>query len=340
VKKLNTVEKYGDTSKVIPYPRQPNSVKVIKPEKALDKNLTDSCSVIIVSYKTGSILIECLNSIFQQEGIHQVILVDNGNTRSLIQQINTIADAEARLEIITGHGNVGFAKGCNLGARRARAHYLLLINPDSIVNDGTISKAIHVFKDYPEAFVLTVRIENSDGSEQRGARRNLMTPWTCLVEQFRLDRLAPDHPHFQRLNLNETKPLLDISPVQCISGAFMLMPKNIYNDLGGMDEEYFLHVEDVDFCMRIEKIGGVILYVPNITVMHQKSTSDVYPGFIEWHKAKSFCTYFEKHFQTQYPKWILNIFASAIYLRFTLRLVPITLSWAYKVAFISNKKHE
>jgi GT2 family glycosyltransferase len=302
--------------------------------------LINSCSVIIVSYKTGPILIECLNSIFQQEGIHQVILVDNGNPRSLIQQINTIADAEARLEIITGHGNVGFAKGCNLGARRARAHYLLLINPDSIVNDGTISKAIDVFKDYPEASVLTVRIENSDGSEQRGARRNLMTPWTCLVEQFRLDRLAPDHPHFQRLNLNETKPLLDISPVQCISGAFMLMPKNIYNDLGGMDEEYFLHVEDVDFCMRIEKIGGVILYVPNITVMHQKSTSDVYPGFIEWHKAKSFCTYFEKHFQTQYPKWILNIFASAIYLRFTLRLVPITLSWAYKVAFISNKKHE
>jgi N-acetylglucosaminyl-diphospho-decaprenol L-rhamnosyltransferase len=340
VEKSNTARKYGDRSKIIPYPQQSNSIKATKLKKDPDKNLINSCSVVIVSYKTGPILIECLNSIFQQEGIHQVILVDNGNTRSLIQQINTIADAEARLEIITGHGNIGFAKGCNLGARRARAHYLLLINPDSIVNDGTISKAIHVFKDYPEAFVLTVRIENSDGSEQRGARRNLMTPWTCLVEQFRLDRLAPDHPHFQRLNLNETKPLLDISPVQCISGAFMLMPKNIYNDLGGMDEEYFLHVEDVDFCMRIEKIGGVILYVPNITVMHQKSTSDVYPGFIEWHKAKSFCTYFEKHFQAQYPKWILNIFASAIYLRFTLRLVPITLSWAYKVAFISNKKHE
>ena len=290
----------------------------------------DHCSVIIVSYKTGSILIECLQSVFLQKSIKQVILVDNGNSRTLMQQMNALADEEPRLEIITGNGNIGFAKACNLGVRRARSEFILLLNPDSIMEVDTIYKSLKVFHSKPNTSVITVKIENPDGSEQRGARRNLMTPWTCVVEQFRLDRLAPNHPYFKRLNLNEAKPLQHISRVQCISGAFMLMPRAVYNSLGGMDEQYFLHVEDVDFCMRIEKSGGIILFVPNIRVMHQKSSSDVYPGFIEWHKAKSFCTYFNKHFHMQYPKWILNIFATAIYFRFAVRLVPTSVSWFWK----------
>jgi hypothetical protein len=291
---------------------------------------SDHCSVIIVSYKTGSILIECLQSVFLQKSIKQVILVDNGNSRTLMQQMNALADEEPRLEIITGNGNIGFAKACNLGVRRARSKFILLLNPDSIMEVDTIYKSLKVFHSKPNTSVITVKIENPDGSEQRGARRNLMTPWTCVVEQFRLDRLAPNHPYFKRLNLNEAKPLQHISRVQCISGAFMLMPRAVYNSLGGMDEQYFLHVEDVDFCMRIEKSGGIILFVPNIRVMHQKSSSDVYPGFIEWHKAKSFCTYFNKHFHIQYPKWILNIFATAIYFRFAVRLVPTSVSWLWK----------
>ena len=291
---------------------------------------SDHCSVIIVSYKTGSILIECLQSVFLQKSIKQVILVDNGNSRTLMQQMNALADEEPRLEIITGNGNIGFAKACNLGVRRARSEFILLLNPDSIMEVDTIYKSLKVFHSKPNTSVITVKIENPDGSEQRGARRNLMTPWTCVVEQFRLDRLAPNHPYFKRLNLNEAKPLQHISRVQCISGAFMLMPRAVYNSLGGMDEQYFLHVEDVDFCMRIEKSGGIILFVPNIRVMHQKSSSDVYPGFIEWHKAKSFCTYFKKHFHIQYPKWILNIFATAIYFRFAVRLVPTSVSWLWK----------
>ena len=291
---------------------------------------SDHCSVIIVSYKTGSILIECLQSVFLQKSIKQVILVDNGNSRTLIQQMNALADEEPRLEIITGNGNIGFAKACNLGVRRARSEFILLLNPDSIMEVDTIYKSLKVFHSKPNTSVITVKIENPDGSEQRGARRNLMTPWTCVVEQFRLDRLAPNHPYFKRLNLNEAKPLQHISRVQCISGAFMLMPRAVYNSLGGMDEQYFLHVEDVDFCMRIEKSGGIILFVPNVSVMHKKSSSDVYPGFIEWHKAKSFCTYFNKHFHMQYPKWILNIFATAIYFRFAVRLVPTSVSWFWK----------
>ena len=110
-----------------------NKNKVSQPSDLQPKLLAHGikrCSVIIVSYKTGDILLDCLKSVLEQEAVKQVILVDNGNTRLLMQQVNILADEEPRLEIITGQGNVGFSGGCNLGARRARHHYILLLNPD------------------------------------------------------------------------------------------------------------------------------------------------------------------------------------------------------------------
>ena len=285
------------------------------------------CSVIIVSYKTGEVLMDCIRSVLRQSKLHQLILVDNGNTKQTVQQLNEIADKNPKFEIITGHGNIGFSKGCNLGVRRARGEYILLLNPDSILQIDTLIPALKVFQTRPDTSLLTVRIENVDGTEQRGARRNLMTPWTCCVEQFRLDRLAPNHPHFKRLNLNETPPLAEIAPVKCISGAFMLMPKSVFVELGGMDEDYFLHVEDIDFCLRIEKISGSILYLPQVSVTHRKGSSDSFPGVVEWHKARSFCKYFKKHFTEQYPAWALKALSLAIYLRLAIILPKITFLW-------------
>lgn len=288
-------------------------------------------SVVVVSYKTGQVLIDSIRSLLNQACVRQVIVVDNGNGHALRAQLAELARADNRVEIVAGHGNVGFSRGCNLGASRARGRYLLLFNPDCVMDDGVLADAVQVLEDDPSCSLMTVRLENPDGTEQRGGRRNLLTPWTCMVEQFRLDRLAPNHPHFKRLNLNETEPFTEITPVQCISGAFMLMPREAFDAVGGMDEDYFLHVEDIDFCMKMEKKGRKILYVPHLTVMHVRSTSSVFPGFVEWHKSLSVVKYFHKHFQPQYPKAILKIFAAAIFTRFVLRLVPMTLTWLWEL---------
>ena len=285
------------------------------------------CGVVIVSYRTGSVLLDCLHSVLAQPVVSHVVLVDNGNDPATRGALTELTSHDDRLEIIVGHGNVGFSKGCNLGARRISAEYLLLLNPDSHMGEGVLAEALRAFETDPEASAVTVRLENPDGSEQRGGRRNLLTPWTSLVEQFRLDRLMPDHPHFQRLNLNETEPLSEITEVECISGAFMLMPKQVFDDLGGMDEDYFLHVEDIDFCMKIAKADGHILYVPHVSVTHEQGTSRVYQTFVEWHKARSAVRYFFKHFQPQYPTFLLRMIAVAIFTRFTIRLLPQTLRW-------------
>ena len=107
------------------------------------------CSVVIVSYKTGEILLDCIRSVFEQNRLHQLILVDNGNSKQTVQLLNKIADNEPKFEIITGHGNVGFSSGCNLGVSRARGQYILLLNPDTILQSNTLEPAINVFHTHP-----------------------------------------------------------------------------------------------------------------------------------------------------------------------------------------------
>ncbi|NQW09630.1 MAG: glycosyltransferase family 2 protein [Alphaproteobacteria bacterium] len=286
-----------------------------------------TCTVVMVSFRTGPILVDSLRAALASAAVSKVVLVDNGNNADTRRAIAHIDSEEPRLDVLQGHGNIGFARACNLGVTRSDSDVVLLLNPDCILRPGVVERGLEVLAAHPEASALTVRIENTDGSEQRGARRNLMTPWTCLVEQFRLDRIMPNHPHFQRLNLNETEPLHDVSPVECISGAFMLLPRRVYEAAGGMDEDYFLHVEDVDFCMRLSKAGHTILYVPDVAVTHVKSTSRVSPLRIEWHKSVSVSTYFRKHFRPQYPDFILRLIGMAIFLRLVVRAVPITLTW-------------
>lgn len=286
-----------------------------------------TCSVVIVSYRTGPVLIDSLRAALDQEAVDTVVLVDNGNAAETRRAIDTLAAADGRLKVIRGHGNVGFARGCNIGVKAGTGSHILLLNPDCVLRPGVVTRGLQVLAGNADASALTVRIENTDGTEQRGGRRNLMTPWTCLVEQFRLDRLMPNHPHFQRLNLNETEPLTEITPVECISGAFMLMPRTVYDRVGGMDEDYFLHVEDVDLCFRIQETGGSILFVPDVSVTHVKGTSRVFPLVVEWHKSVSVSKYFNKHFRPQYPDLALRLISLAIFLLLAVRAVPLTFFW-------------
>lgn len=309
-------------------PMRPRAVGPLRIEDTQKAALrAHTCTVVMVSFRTGSVLLDSIDAALDQAGVTRVVLVDNGNSAVTRAAVDRIAAANDRLVVVRGQGNVGFSKGCNLGVRKATSGYVLLLNPDCVLRPGVVERGFDVFDGHPDAALVTVRIENTDGSEQRGGRRNLMTPWTCLVELFRLDKLMPNHPHFQRLNLNETEPLSETRPVQCISGAFMMIPSEVYDSLGGMDEDYFLHVEDVDLCMRVTKAGRQILYVPDAAVTHVKGTSRVSPFIVEWHKSVSATKYFRKHFRPQYPDFILRIISMAIFARLAYRAIPITVAW-------------
>ncbi|MEO9959334.1 MAG: glycosyltransferase family 2 protein [Nisaea sp.] len=289
-------------------------MKTPRPETMLP-----GCAVIVVSYHTGPCLMDCILAVLGEASAHEVVIVDNGNPPDVVAALQEMAASEPRLTLLTGHGNVGFGKACNLGAKATTSPYVLMLNPDSVLGSGSLDGAMSLLGTRPDIALYTIRIENPDGSEQRGCRRNLMTPWTCLVEAFGLYRLG-----FRRINLNHTPPPPALVEVECISGSFMLFPRPVFEKIGGMDEEYFLHMEDVDTCQRVRKAGGSIWFDPAFSAVHVQGTSEVTKLYIERQKTKGGTLYFSKHFGG-WANPLVTLVNIALWLRFSLIAIRLRL---------------
>jgi GT2 family glycosyltransferase len=249
-------------------------------------------SVVIVSYHTGPALLAAIDSVLAQDRPVELLLVDNGNPPETLAALVARATREPRLRLLTGHGNIGFGAACNLGARAAQGDHLLLLNPDGELPPDAVSALLRHEADLPPRWMIGPRILDGAGRDQAGSRRRLLTPRSALVEALRLHRIFPG----LRLNLHRSPLPAGISPVPAISGACMFLPREEYWRIGGFDEGYFLHVEDLDLCLRFRRGGGEILFDPHVVVRHVGGTSGSPKAVVERHKARSFRRYFRQNF--------------------------------------------
>ncbi len=276
-----------------------------------------SCSVVMVSYHTGPVLFVSVNSALRQPQLAELIIVDNGNPPDVLARLQQIALSEPRLKILSGHGNIGFSAACNLGAKQVTAEFLLLLNPDCLLPPNALTDMMDAFDEVAGAMLAGCWLQNPDGSEQRGGRRQLLTPMTALAEALALHRFLK----VKRLNEYQTPMPPVTHEVPAISGAFMFIRNIDFQRMHGMDEGFFLHVEDLDLCMRVRNAGGKIICVPRVQVTHMLSSSgEVSSHFIEWQKTKGFVRYFDKHYHGKYVPGLLPLAKLAIYARYTLRM--------------------
>lgn len=275
-------------------------------------------SVITVSYHTGPWLRDCLKSLSGHSEIGEIIVIDNGNPPEDQAWLDGLAGANSMIRLLRPGRNLGFAAACNRGAAMATGSHVAFVNPDVTVPAESFGKILDVFAGHPEIWLCGGRLLNADGSEQRGSRREMLTPWRCCVELLRLDRLAPRHPYFRRLHMLDHQPVADMMAVPTISGAFMVMARDNFLSLGGMDEAMFLHTEDVDLCMRVHLAGGQVVYCGHVPVQHGRSTSNVARSFVEWHKTRSTSRYFFKHFRQSYPQSVLVAVSALLWCRFVI----------------------
>lgn len=285
-----------------------------------------SISVVMVTYYTGDHFLRlAMDSVLAEPECAELILVNNGNPPGLDKELTARASTDKRIRYIKGHGNVGFAKACNLGAKAATGDYILLLNPDSMVTQGALAKVLEAIRPYPAQTMAGCYLQNPSGSEQRGGRRGLLTPTNAFFETFGLSALLPAN---QRLNLHNTKMPPGTHEVPAISGAFMLLSRDYYQKLGGMDESYFLHMEDMDLCYRVRKSGGKIICVPEAKIVHFRSTSGVSSDFVEKEKAKSFVRYLRTHTGKEPAAgFMVNVMVPAIWTRYYLKA---TIGWLGK----------
>lgn len=287
-------------------------------EKGTDLNKT-SVAVVVVNYNAEALLNQSVSAVLASTVPVEVFVVDNGSSDDSIKVLREGIGPDPRLNIIENGHNLGFAKAANIGLRRATADYCLVLNPDCLVQPDTLEKVIRYILLDPEVGMAGCLIRNPDGSEQAGGRRSVPTPWRSFVRVMNLDKWMPANPRWRTFLHNlEPIPNRPIS-VEAISGAFMLVLRRSLTQVGLLDEGYFLHCEDLDWCMRFRRAGWKIAFVPDAEAVHYKGTcSKSRPVFVEWHKHRGMVRFYRAHFRHQYPWPLMLMVFAAVWTRFCL----------------------
>ena len=228
-------------------------------------------SIIIINYNVKEFLQNLLHSIEKASANinKEIIIVDNASDDGSVELIKQRFPS---CKLISNDKNLGFGKANNQALKIATGKYFLLINPDSIVSEDTFDKMIAFFKKNSEAGLAGCKILNPDGTLQLACRRSYPGPWTSFCKVTGLSNLFPRSKIFARYNLtylDENKTY----EVDAISGSFMMMRKEVYDKVGGFDEEFFMYGEDLDLCYQIKSAGYKVFYVHRTQVIHYKGES-------------------------------------------------------------------
>jgi len=273
--------------------------------------MTPTLSIIIVNWNTKDLIKQCLDSIQQKdkrldlsekiinpdnsESVPtEIIVVDNGSTDSSVSYLKTQAKKIPGLKLILNKNNTGFAKANNQGIKKARGEFILLLNSDTIIPEAAISQTLFWLANHPEAAVCGCKLLNSDGSPQAsyGTFPDLITTFIMLF----LEKLFGS----KRVRTSGDK----ISSVDWLMGAFILSRKWVFDEIGRLDENIFMYMEEVEWFYRLRQAGLLAFFYPNAKIIHLGGGSsktgrvdpiiNIYKGLIYFYKKHK-------------PKWQLLV---------------------------------
>lgn len=211
-------------------------------------------SLIILSYNTKELLKSCLSSVYDK--LHdidfEIIVVDNASSDD---SAHMIKKNFPKVKLIESKVNLGFAKGINKGSRYAKEEYLLFLNSDTTVLDNSIKEMIKFIEANSSIGVVGGRLINKDHRVESSFGDNLSIIGICQML-------------FGGRGLRSSRKVNSPSPVDWVSGGFMLVRKTLFEKLGGFDENFFMYIEDMEFCFRIKKLGFSVYYYPQTNVVH------------------------------------------------------------------------
>jgi len=228
-------------------------------------------SVVIVSYNSEAYLRSCLRSLFLALGgiKHEVILVDN---KSMDRGTEVVQIEFPSVVIICNKENLGYASANNQGIRRARGEYILLLNPDTVVEPYSIRKMIGYADTHQNIGVLGCRVTNPGARLQWDSCGYFITPWTLFLKESGIEKIFP-RSHFFGKRLRRSWPRNSTQEIDWVSGVCMLLRKETVNDIGLLDERFFAYLEDVDMCRRAAQHAWAVCFLHDATIFHNLSTS-------------------------------------------------------------------
>lgn len=301
------------------------------PEKTLD------LSIVIVNYNVSNFLEQCLNSVYAALKTipAEVFVVDNNSvdgSQEMLQQ------KFPQVELIANTENVGFSKANNQAIAISRGRYVLLLNPDTVVQEDTFESCLRYMNQHPDTGALGVRMLDGRGRFLPESKRGLPTPAVSFYKIFGLSKLFPKSKFFNRYSLGYLDELQN-HEVDVLCGAFMFMRAEALEKVGLLDEAFFMYGEDIDLSYRIQLGGYKVVYFAETKIIHYKGESTKKGSlnyvFVFYNAMIIFA---QKHFSKRYAKLFSITIHLAIYLRASLSLLKriVSKSAAQSFDFISN----
>ncbi len=276
-------------------------------------------SVIIVNYNVEYFLEQCLHSVYKAlknvEG--EVYVVDNISVDGSVEMVRK---KFPDVHLIANKENVGFSRANNQAIKLSKGEYVLLLNPDTVVEEDTFEKVVKFMDEHPDAGGLGVKMIDGKGKFLPESKRGLPTPAVAFYKIFGLSRLFPKNKKFSKYHLgyldeNETHE------IEILAGAFMLMRKTTLDKVGLLDEAFFMYGEDIDLSYRITLGGYKNYYFPDTRIIHYKGEStkksSVNYVFVFYNAMIIFA---QKHFSEKNAKLFSFLINCAIYLRASIAL--------------------
>lgn len=229
-------------------------------------------SIVIVNYNVKDALDNCLSSIYKSNTSGhslEIFVVDNN---SFDGSVKLIKEKYHDINIIENRKNLGYSRANNIALKLVRGKYILILNPDTILEEGTFQKLIEFVTEKTDTGVVTSKLIMADGKLDPACKRSFPTLSVALPRMIGLSKIFPKSRIFGKYNLtylDENK----IHEVESVNGAFMFIPAEVLKNAGLFDEDYFMYGEDIDLCFRIKKMGYKIYYNPNVTTVHLKGES-------------------------------------------------------------------
>lgn len=284
-----------------------------------------SVAAIIVNFNAGELLQKCVGALRKSTLHSSITVVDNASSDGSAENLRSLYGNQSGIEFLFNPTNLGFAAAVNAVASRVNADWILILNPDCILEYPALEQLQAALEQDSNAALAGPAVMDRNGNIQRATARRFPTPWKSLMTASGLWRVGQWVPVFHGVEVNVSKFGASSEIVEAVSGACMLIRSSAFAAVGFMDEAYGMHCEDLDLMYRLAAKGWHCLYVPQAVCVHsQGKSSRSRPSWVHYQKHRGMLRFFRK-FQAETTSLPVRLLVYAgIWLRFVV-LWPLVL---------------
>jgi len=284
-----------------------------------------SVRAIIVNYNAGDALISCVESLLGFAGSLKIVVADNLSQDGSMAALQERFGQDQRLELRFNEENIGFGRAVNRVARNAGEDYVLILNPDCILETDALDRLVEALEEDDRAALAAPWIINSEGHVQSGTWRRLPDPWNSFMTFSGLDRLAGRLPATAGVNQHKQAAPGETMVAEAVSGACMLLRRSVAEPMGYFDEAYKMHCEDLDLMYRLKEAAYHCLLVPGAMAVHSGGLSSASrPWWVHRQKHLGMQRYFSKFLAPEHSPPVRWMIYAGIWIHYLLTL-PVVL---------------